>query len=132
MLDENVATKSLQAKILREDSNHNVYVNGVVEVEVKTSAEALELYSMGKKRKRMAQTSLNAESSRSHSVFTIRVVTIPADIQFEIVKERNLYTAAQLSLVDLAGSERCGRSQTSGQRLKEAGNYFLLIISQLI
>ncbi|GLV41281.1 pavarotti [Carabus blaptoides fortunei] len=123
LLDENVGSKSLQAKLLREDTDHNVYVNGAVEIEVKTAEEAMELYALGKKRKRMAQTVLNSESSRSHSIFTIRVVTVPTmtGVSDRIVKDSNLLNVAQLSLVDLAGSERCSRTQTTGQRLKEAG-----------
>lgn len=123
LLDVNAGSKSLQAKILREDSDHNVYVNGAMEIEVKTAEEAMDLYLLGKRRKRMAQTVLNSESSRSHSIFTIRVVTVPiSNAGDQIVKDSNLLNIAQLSLVDLAGSERCSRTQTTGQRLKEAGN----------
>lgn len=71
------------------------------------------MFQSGQNRKRVASTTLNAGSSRSHSIFNIRVVqleqattnsngtaTIPAD---------NLIKVGQLSLVDLAGSERTNR-----------------------
>ena len=66
----------LQTKMLREDANHNIYVNGVTEVEVESSEEALEVYQRGQKRRRMAHTALNTESSRSHSIFNIRLVQV--------------------------------------------------------
>ncbi|KAF2900610.1 hypothetical protein ILUMI_05579 [Ignelater luminosus] len=92
LLDE-TSGKVLQAKIIREDSQKRMYVNGVVEVEVKSAADAFELFCIGQKRKHMGHTILNAESSRR-----------------------------QLSLVDLAGSERCSRTQNTGMRLKEASS----------
>ena len=62
--------------MLREDGNHNMYVHGCNEVEVKSPAEALEALYKGQKRRKVAHTSLNAESSRSHSIFTIRIVQV--------------------------------------------------------
>lgn len=57
-------------------------------------------------------TDMNAESSRSHSVF---VITVQA---------RNTETGTQktgmLYLVDLAGSEKIGKTGASGQTLEEA------------
>lgn len=66
----------LQSKIIREDASQNGYAHGVTEVEVKSADEAFEVFLKGKKRKRMAQTALNTESSRSHSIFTIRLVQV--------------------------------------------------------
>ena len=61
-----------QSKVMREDSSHQMYVSGVTEVEVKTTEEAFQVLEQGKRHRRVAQTQLNHESSRSHSVFTIR------------------------------------------------------------
>ncbi|KAF2360049.1 Kinesin-like protein Kif23 Arf6-interacting domain [Trinorchestia longiramus] len=115
-------TKSLQTKILREDGQHNMYVFGCNEVEVKSPEEALDLLSKGQKRRKVAHTSLNAESSRSHSIFTIRVVQCPLDEQGEDVLTTAPLRISQLSLVDLAGSERTSRTGAAGLRVKEAGN----------
>lgn len=115
--------KTLQSKIIREDSTHTMYVHGVQEVEVKTVQEAIDAFQTGQKRKRMGHTILNAESSRSHSVFTIRLVQAPTDSQGETVHtDKRTITVSQLSLVDLAGSERTNRTKNTGQRLREAGN----------
>lgn len=112
-----------QTKIIREDCNHNMFVHGVTELEVKSVEEALGAFHTGQKRKRMGHTILNAESSRSHSVFTIRLVQSPVDQQGEyVVQEKEKITVSQLSLVDLAGSERTNRTKNTGQRLREAGN----------
>ena len=55
---------------------------------------------------------MNAESSRSHSIFLITI------------SQRNTETGAQktgnLYLVDLAGSEKVGKTGASGQTLEEA------------
>ncbi|XP_013146270.1 PREDICTED: kinesin-like protein KIF23 [Papilio polytes] len=116
-------TKNLPAKIIREDAAHNMYVNGVTEIEIKSAEEAFEAFYLGLKRKRMAHTNLNAESSRSHSVFTIRLVQAPVDEMGEaVIQNKDVLKVSQLSLVDLAGSERTNRTKNTGQRLKEAGN----------
>ncbi|KAK4026155.1 Kinesin-like protein [Daphnia magna] len=110
----------IQSKILREDQHHNMYVHAVTEVEVKSADEAAEVLAKGQKRRRVAHTTLNAESSRSHSVFNIRVVQAPLDYQGATPEK--VLTVGQLSLVDLAGSERNSRTKTTGERLREAGS----------
>ncbi|MCL4123359.1 UNVERIFIED_CONTAM: hypothetical protein GTU68_011918, partial [Idotea baltica] len=116
-------TKDLQSKILREDAKHNMYVHGCTEVEVKTPEEALEVLVKGQKRRKVAHTRLNCESSRSHSVFTIRIVQAPHDAQGEeVLTDKSMVVISQLSLVDLAGSERNNRTKATGDRIKEAGN----------
>ncbi|XP_046389845.1 kinesin-like protein KIF23 [Ischnura elegans] len=116
-------SKNPQSKILREDSNRNMFVHGVNEVEVTSTEEAFEIFYKGQKRKRMAHTCLNAESSRSHSVFTLRLVQAPLNSKGDdILLEKNIVSVSQLSMVDLAGSERTNRTNNSGQRLREAGN----------
>lgn len=123
LLEETTIQKTLQSKMVREDANRNMFVHGVTEVEVKTMEEALEVFQIGQKRKRVGHTILNAESSRSHSVFTIRLVQAPVDTQGEhVIQDRSAVMVSQLSLVDLAGSERTNRTGNTGQRLREAGN----------
>jgi len=66
----------LQSKIVREDGNKNMYVHAVTEIEVKSAEEAFELFQRGQWKRHVEYTALNAESSRSHSVFTIRLVQV--------------------------------------------------------
>lgn len=123
LLEKGLPQKTLQTKIIRGDDKFNMYVHGVTEVEVKTVSEAIEAYHLGQKRKRTAHTMLNSESSRSHSVFTIRLVQAPTDSRGEqLIQDRRKITISQLSLVDLAGSERTNRTNNTGVRLREAGN----------
>lgn len=125
LLDDS-SGKTLQSKILREDAHKNMYINNVMEIEVKSASEAFELLITGQKRKRMGHTVLNAESSRSHAIFNIRLVQIIQQLENSdgnlVVPECNMLKVSQLSLVDLAGSERCSRTKNTGIRLKEASN----------
>ncbi|XP_051174889.1 kinesin-like protein KIF23 [Leptopilina boulardi] len=121
--EDEVRAKTLQSKIVREDGNKNMYVHAVTEVEVKSTEEAFEVFQRGQRRRRVAHTALNAESSRSHSVFTIRLVQAPLDCEGEqAIQDKRVVCISQLSLVDLAGSERTNRTKNTGQRLREAGN----------
>ncbi|KAM6351199.1 kinesin-like protein KIF23 isoform 4-T4 [Alca torda] len=112
-----------QSKMLREDQNHNMYVTGCTEVEVKSTEEAFEVFWRGQKKRRIANTQLNRESSRSHSVFIIKLAQAPLDADGDkVLQEKEQITLSQLSLVDLAGSERTNRTKAEGNRLREAGN----------
>lgn len=123
LLEDGPISKNLPVKIIREDAAHNMYVHGVTEIEIKSAEDAFEAFYLGLKRKRMAHTTLNAESSRSHSVFTIRLVQAPVDEMGEaVIPNKKFLNISQFSLVDLAGSERTNRTKNTGQRLREAGN----------
>ncbi|XP_072471360.1 kinesin-like protein KIF23 isoform X5 [Notamacropus eugenii] len=118
-----VKPKPPQSKMLREDKNHNMYVAGCTEVEVKSTEEAFEVFWRGQKKRRIANTQLNRESSRSHSVFIIKLAQAPLDADGDnVLQEKEQITLSQLSLVDLAGSERTNRTKAEGNRLREAGN----------
>ncbi|KAG7245405.1 hypothetical protein INR49_010856 [Caranx melampygus] len=112
-----------QSKILREDQNHNMYVSGCMEVEVKSPEEAFQVFWRGQKKRKIANTRLNRESSRSHSVFIIKLAQAPLDADGDnILQDKSQVTVSQLCLVDLAGSERTGRTGAEGTRIREAGN----------
>ncbi|KAG1689906.1 Kinesin-like protein KIF23 [Nymphon striatum] len=112
-----------QSKILREDVSHNMYIHACTEIEVKSTEEAFAVFYRGQKRRRLAQTVLNCESSRSHSIFNIRLVQAPLDtFGSDVLQDKSEICISQLSLVDLAGSERTARTQNTGSRLKEASS----------
>uniref|UniRef100_A0A8C9TSA5 Kinesin-like protein n=1 Tax=Scleropages formosus TaxID=113540 RepID=A0A8C9TSA5_SCLFO len=118
-----IKPKPPQSKILREDQNHNMYVAGCTEVEVKSTEEAFEVFWKGQKRRRIANTQLNRESSRSHSVFIVKLAQAPLDADGDnVLQDKNQIAVSQLCLVDLAGSERTSRTRAEGNRLREAGN----------
>ncbi|XP_069504370.1 kinesin-like protein KIF15 isoform X2 [Ambystoma mexicanum] len=102
--------------LLREHIKKGVFVVGAVEQVVTSAVEAYQVLSMGWRNRRVASTSMNRESSRSHAVFTVTVESM--ETNNGIVNIRS----SQLNLVDLAGSERQKDSHAEGVRLKEAGN----------
>ncbi|TST98546.1 ATP-dependent RNA helicase TDRD9 [Bagarius yarrelli] len=113
---------------LREDIKKGVFVEGAVEKYAASAAEAYQVLSMGWRNRRVASTSMNRESSRSHAVFTM---TLESKATGQGVV--NIRTS-QLNLVDLAGSERQKDTQTEGSRLKEASsiNRSLMCLGQVI
>lgn len=70
----------------------------------------------GWKNRHVGATLMNADSSRSHSLFTIylEMATTDASSGTEHI------CAGKLNLVDLAGSERQSKTGATGDRLKEA------------
>uniref|UniRef100_A0A3B4BWJ8 Kinesin motor domain-containing protein n=1 Tax=Pygocentrus nattereri TaxID=42514 RepID=A0A3B4BWJ8_PYGNA len=98
---------------LREDIKKGVFVEGAVEKYAASAAEAYQVLSMGWRNRRVASTSMNRESSRSHAVFTMTLES--KETGQEVVNIRT----SQLNLVDLAGSERQRDTHAEGSRLKE-------------
>ena len=87
-----------------------VVVKGLKHVQVHNSQKALELAKEGLQNRAVAETALNSDSSRSHSIFTISIFGFPGQKR-----------PGKLSIVDLAGSERSDRTKSSGIRVREAG-----------
>ncbi|CAI5472466.1 unnamed protein product [Closterium sp. Yama58-4] len=102
---------------VREDLRHGMFVEGLQEVVVSTADATYALFKRGSQNRRVGQTAMNMESSRSHSVFTIVVETQRRD-DAGVMKRRT----SRFNLVDLAGSERQKHSEAQGVRLKEAGS----------
>ncbi|XP_075412076.1 kinesin-like protein KIF15 isoform X2 [Tenrec ecaudatus] len=101
---------------LREHIKKGVFLVGAVEQAVTSAAEAYQVLSGGWRNRRVASTSMNRESSRSHAVFTITIESL--EKSHEAV---NLRTSL-LNMVDLAGSERQKDTHTEGVRLKAVVN----------
>jgi kinesin family protein C2/C3 len=89
-----------------------VNVPGVIIKNVQSVEEVLHFMEFGQQNRAIGATAMNERSSRSHSVFTIHVSSESRLSGSE--------THACLHLIDLAGSERVGRSEATGERLKEA------------
>ena len=115
--------KPPQCKRLREDRNKNMFVYDVSQIEVKSTEEAFAAFKKGQERRKVAHTNLNAESSRGHSIFSIRLVQAPLDpLGEDLLMEKSFIITSQLCLVDLAGSERMRRTHAVGDRVKEASS----------
>ncbi|KAG1082262.1 hypothetical protein G6F42_022641 [Rhizopus arrhizus] len=91
-------------------------------VKVKSIAEADAVMRLGLQNRQVFSTLMNQASSRSHSIFTVYIVRCPVDKNNFVIEDPNYASLSKLSVVDLAGSERYRNTNSTGQRLKEAGN----------
>ncbi|XP_008809653.1 kinesin-like protein KIN-12B [Phoenix dactylifera] len=104
--------------LIREDVRTGVYVDCLTEEYVCTVNDVIQLLTKGLTNRRIGATSINAESSRSHCVFTC-IVECRAK---NVADGRSSLRTSRINLVDLAGSERQKQTGAAGERLKEAGN----------
>ncbi|XP_043960556.1 kinesin-like protein KIF20A [Gambusia affinis] len=108
-----------------DDGAGNAYVKDLKWINIQNLSEANKLLQFGNKNRSAAATKMNQSSSRSHSIFTMKLLKIDGQTVERI---------SEFSLCDLAGSERCNKAKTFGERLKEAGNInnSLLILGKCI
>ncbi|KAL8120951.1 kinesin-like protein KIN-12B [Apium graveolens] len=103
---------------IREDVKTGVYVENLREECVCTMKDVTKLLMKGLSNRRIGATSINTESSRSHSVFTCVVESRCKGVADGL----SCFKSSRINLVDLAGSERQKLTGAAGDRLKEAGN----------
>lgn len=101
-----------------------MYVKDLSSYPVTTVDEMRRKLKEGSGNRHVGSTEMNRDSSRSHSIFIIRVE------QEEEIKGESKIKAGRLNLVDLAGSERQKKTQATGSRSKE-GIYINLSLSTL-
>jgi kinesin family protein 15 len=102
---------------VRENNKDGIYVDGITWQEVRNAEACVSLLHKGLRNRKVSETSMNKESSRSHSLLTLKVESTHVTPN-GVTKRRN----SCLNLVDLAGSERQKSTNASGDRLKEASN----------
>ncbi|XP_078615486.1 osmotic avoidance abnormal protein 3-like isoform X3 [Branchiostoma floridae x Branchiostoma japonicum] len=100
---------------LKEHPDRGVYVKELSKHSVHNVPECERIMEMGWKNRSVGATLMNADSSRSHSIFTIFLEMCSTDKEGE-----THLRAGKLNLVDLAGSERQAKTGATGDRLKEA------------
>jgi hypothetical protein len=97
---------------IREAATGGVYIEECSESYVGSKEEIFALLAEGQNSRAIAATKMNAESSRSHSVFILTL------------RQNNKTTGSKkvskLFLVDLAGSEKINKTGAEGQTLNEA------------
>ena len=104
--------KGLKYDIKRVDAKSNdIYVTNIKIDDVSSGDAINSLLKRAKKNRAVAATNCNERSSRSHSVFILKITG-----KNSITSESSTGT---LNLVDLAGSERLKDSGSTGQRLEE-------------
>eukprot|EP00668_Euglena_longa_P041160 GGOE01054168.1.p1 GENE.GGOE01054168.1~~GGOE01054168.1.p1 ORF type:complete len:601 (-),score=200.02 GGOE01054168.1:484-2286(-) len=89
-------------------------ISNVTTVPVTQPGDVLRLLQTAARHRSTASTKMNERSSRSHSVFTLRITGIN--------KGTSQQSCGVLNLIDLAGSERLNTSGAIGDRLKETQN----------
>ncbi|KAJ3305617.1 Kinesin-like protein kif3b [Kappamyces sp. JEL0829] len=100
---------------LKENPETGVFVKDLSAVVVKSVEELEKLMDVGNANRSVGETLMNAQSSRSHSIFTITIESSEPGPDGE-----EKYVSGKLNLVDLAGSERQSKTGATGDRLKEA------------
>ena len=130
----NEEVRDLLSKVKRQKLNVRekdkvFYLEDVTIFQTENSQQTLEIMKKGRVNRATGATKMNPGSSRSHSIFSIIVESSTLD-------ENNQahYKVGKLNLVDLAGSERQSKTESTGERFKEATkiNLSLTILGSVI
>jgi kinesin family protein C1 len=103
-----------KVEVRHDPAKKQTYLDNAVSVALDGPERVGEILDTASKNRTVAATKANMRSSRSHSVFILKLVGTN-----EITGEKSEGT---LNLVDLAGSERLEHSKAEGARLKETQN----------
>jgi kinesin family protein C1 len=103
-----------KVEVRHDPAKKQTILENAVSVKLDGPGRVEEILMTADKNRTVAATKANMRSSRSHSVFILKLVGTN-----EITGERSEGT---LNLVDLAGSERLEHSKAEGARLKETQN----------
>ncbi|XP_056120249.1 kinesin-like protein KIF20B isoform X1 [Rhinichthys klamathensis goyatoka] len=124
LLEQQASNGSRRTNLrLCQDVKGNSFIKDLKWVQVSSADEALKVMKLGKRNQSISSTKLNLLSSRSHSIFSVRILKV------EDVGIPRVESVSELALCDLAGSERCAKTQNKGERLKEAGNINTSLLS---
>ncbi|KAG7477784.1 hypothetical protein MATL_G00073150 [Megalops atlanticus] len=121
---------------IHEDASGTIYTTGVTSRLVSSEEELLQCLKLGALSRTTASTQMNAQSSRSHAIFTIhlcqmRVCQQPDPLIQDGTEQMNGVSGGPISqpeyetltakfhFVDLAGSERLKRTGATGERARE-------------
>jgi centromeric protein E len=120
-----------------EDKDKGTCVQGMKEVVVTSPEQVLELIAEGESNRHYGETNMNANSSRSHTLFKMVLEmrdVLPHDAAAPEPKRRPDVRWSSIFIVDLAGSERVSKTRASGARLKEGNmiNRSLLVLGTVI
>mmetsp|Transcript_37001 Transcript_37001/g.56712 ORF Transcript_37001/g.56712 Transcript_37001/m.56712 type:complete len:136 (-) Transcript_37001:1803-2210(-) len=91
---------------IHEERQKGVYIHGICERWCVDEKEVFSLMTTGNKNRSVAATKMNAESSRSHSMFMVTIIMNNT--------EDGSCKTGKLYLVDLAGSEKVSKTGAQG------------------
>ena len=101
---------------LAMDTHGRTFIKGLKTVCVNSGSEAYQVLMAGQYNLKVAATALNARSSRSHCIFTIKL------LKYYVENDTDSVEVSTFAFCDLAGSERLKKTLNIGDRLKEAQN----------
>mmetsp|Transcript_36828 Transcript_36828/g.84268 ORF Transcript_36828/g.84268 Transcript_36828/m.84268 type:complete len:991 (-) Transcript_36828:191-3163(-) len=118
---------STAIRVVEDPRTKAIALLGATEERVGSAQEAFAYLEQGSYNRRVASTSMNATSSRSHAIFTLSLVQRGSS-------ETEEAKSSKFHFVDLAGSERAKRTQATGARMREGCNINagLLALSHVI
>ena len=99
---------------IREDPKKGTFLKDLTYVTIKNPADIDKSLDTGNKNRHVGATSMNDQSSRSHSLFTVYL-----EIEEKGENNNSRIKSGKLNLVDLAGSERVGKTNATGQTFDE-------------
>eukprot|EP00929_Paragymnodinium_shiwhaense_P082183 TRINITY_DN4322_c0_g3_i2.p1 TRINITY_DN4322_c0_g3~~TRINITY_DN4322_c0_g3_i2.p1 ORF type:complete len:2117 (-),score=567.74 TRINITY_DN4322_c0_g3_i2:339-6689(-) len=103
----------LEFKSYRQaDGSIGTRLEGTTETKVTNAQQLAQVVAAGLKNRKVRETKMNADSSRSHLLLVIRIRITD--------KASGRSHEGKVTIVDLAGSERIGKSGVSGEAQKEA------------
>ena len=98
---------------IRDDPKKGTFLQDLTYINIKNPNDIDKALDKGNKNRHVGQTSMNDQSSRSHSLFTVYL-----EIEEKGENGQSRIKSGKLNLVDLAGSERVGKT-TTGQTFDE-------------
>lgn len=113
---------------VQESREHGVHVVGLREEVVRSPSDVLALLEEGDGSRKVGETKMNKNSSRSHTIFRMSLAS-----SAKVSDGESIWMSA-LTLVDLAGSERISKTGAEGMRKKEGAaiNKSLLTLGTVI
>ena len=118
-----LAEKDKHKLDVKENVGTGFYVKNLSIHDIKSPKECLHLLESGSKNRKKAETQMNKDSSRSHSIFSIIIERSITD-----ENGNQLIRKGKLNLVDLAGSEKQSKTKASGQQFEEAKKINLSLV----
>ncbi len=113
------STRKRRAALIVRDGKdgEDAEVLGAHQAKVESANEALKFLMKGLTKRVVGKTAMNANSSRSHAIFTV-VVQQTKRKQSEVGQKKEVeMKTSKIHFVDLSGSESIKRSKTAGKRL---------------
>jgi kinesin family protein 3/17 len=106
-------TKNDKALDVREDPKKGTFVKDLSYVTLSNTKDISKCLDRGNANRHVGATSMNDQSSRSHSLFTVYLEIEEGDDRNKKIR------TGKLNLVDLAGSERVGKTNATGKTFDE-------------